>query len=109
MVEFANFDCGGITDKSLSTTVIVTQAINPGLVLGQNNWITTVQEKQKNEYDLLHDIKMTYYCDNTWDIVGTLHPTDYSKASTEADPLAARKVDPKTCKLTDEASKVELD
>lgn len=114
LVEFANFDCGNINDKSMSVTVIVTQAINPGLVLGQNNWITSVQEKQKDEYDLLHDIKMTYYCDNTWDIVGTLHPTDYSKASvgvndTETDPLAARKVDPKTCKLTDQAMEVKLD
>lgn len=42
LVDFAKFDCGGVRDKSLSTSVIITQAFNPALVLGQNNWITQV-------------------------------------------------------------------
>merc|ERR1712070_948673 len=60
-----------------------------------------------DEYDLLHDIKMTYYCDRTWDISGTLHPTIYSRApngpnDTETDPWGARKVNPTTCQLLDD-------
>jgi hypothetical protein len=42
LVEWAKFDCGHIHDKSMSTSVIMTQAFNPGLVLGQNNWITEI-------------------------------------------------------------------
>lgn len=49
-------------------------------MLGQNNWITEVGEKQKDPADLLHDVKITFFCDQTWDIVGTLHATQYSKA-----------------------------
>jgi hypothetical protein len=30
--------------------------------------------------DLLHDLKMTYFCDSTWDIRMTLHPTVYASA-----------------------------
>ena len=40
--QWAHFTCGRIKDKSLSTQIIFTQAYNPGLVLGQNNWITEV-------------------------------------------------------------------
>jgi len=43
--EWAQFTCGRIKDKSLSTEIIFTQAFNPAFVLGQNNWITHVNEK----------------------------------------------------------------
>lgn len=52
----------------------------------------------------MHDIKLTYFCDNTWDIVATLHPTVYSKVKGNGNgdivnSWAARLVDPQTCKL----------
>lgn len=103
LLRYSNFQCGRISDKSLSTSVIFTQAYNPALVLGQNNWITEVQEKQKDHWDLMHDLKITYYCDDTWEIKGTLNPTQYAKAggssdeSNEVDQWAARRVDPQTC------------
>lgn len=34
LVEWAKFECGHIYDKSMSTTVIMTQVFNPALVLG---------------------------------------------------------------------------
>ena len=52
----------------------------------------------------MHDLKITYYCDDTWEIKGTLNPTEYAKASgtsgdgiNEVDQWAARRVDPNTC------------
>jgi len=45
IAEIGHFECGKIRDKSLSTSAILTQAYNPALVLGQNNWITEVNEK----------------------------------------------------------------
>lgn len=66
--NFAEFDCGNIKDKSLSAEVIWTQIINPGLALGQSNQALEVKEKNMTYADLLHDLKMTYFCDNTWDI-----------------------------------------
>lgn len=104
LLRYSQFQCGKINDKSLSTSIIFTQAFNPALVLGQNNWITEVQEKQKDHWDLMHDLKITYYCDDTWEIRGTLNPTEYAKASgtsgdgtNEVDQWAARRVDPRTC------------
>jgi len=32
----------------------------------------------------MHDIKLTYFCDNSWDISGTLHPTIYSHSKPPA-------------------------
>lgn len=51
---------------------------------------------------MMHDIKLTYFCDNTWDIVGTLHPTVYSHSKPAANDtdlnswgvFANRAVDP---------------
>ena len=77
---WAKFTCGDIEDKSLSHSIIFTQAFNPALVLGQNKFVTEVKEKQKTDRSLLHDIKMTYFCDDTWDIRATLHPSDYATA-----------------------------
>lgn len=65
----------------------------------------------------MHDIKLTYFCDNTWDIVATLNPTRYSKtkATQGKDDLnswevfAARKVDPVTCKLEDTTVPLEFE
>jgi len=34
LVEFAKFGCGRITDKTLSTSIIFSQAFNPAMVLG---------------------------------------------------------------------------
>jgi hypothetical protein len=107
MSRLARFTCGDIKDKSLSTTVIFTQAFDPALVLGQNNWISIVNEKQKDAWDLLHDLKVTYFCDNSWDIKATLNPTEYSKSKNTAhnsnadeyDQWASRRVDPHTCEL----------
>lgn len=56
----------------------------------------------------MHDIKLTYFCDNTWDIVATLHPTVYSHSKPAANDtdlnswgtFANRAVDPdQNCKL----------
>lgn len=62
----------------------------------------------------MHDLKLTYYCDKTWDITATLNPTVYSKTKVEqgAEDLdswaafAGRLVDPLTCKLNN--TKAEL-
>lgn len=89
----------------MSTQVIFTQAYNPGLVLGQNNWITEVNQAQKDPRDLLHDIKITYYCDQTWDVAANLEPTVYAKTigkgnTEKIDPWKARLVeDFRTCQL----------
>lgn len=56
----------------------------------------------------MHDIKLTYFCDNTWDIVATLKPTEYSKTKGSEDiandgqydnTYRARLVNPKTCEV----------
>jgi hypothetical protein len=60
--------------------MIFTQAFNPALVLGQNKYVSEVKEKQKTDTELLHDIKLTYFCDKTWDVRASLHPTKYTKA-----------------------------
>jgi len=78
LMNLATFTCGTIRDKTLSTSMIFTQAFNPALVLGQNNWISQVSEKQVDYQDLLHDVKLTYFCDQTWDVTATLSPTNYS-------------------------------
>lgn len=80
LADWANFDCGNINDKSLSHEIIITQAFVPSLVLGQNKFVTEVKQKEQSENDLRHDIKMTYFCDKTWDIRATLNPTKYTKA-----------------------------
>ena len=82
--------------------MIWTQMLNPALVLGQSNMAVEVKQKQILEDDLLHDIKMTYYCDNTWDVRATLHPTVYAKPKdTDVDQYSLRWVkhekDPITC------------
>jgi hypothetical protein len=81
LLRFSDFSCGAIKDKTLSTSIIFTQAFNPALVLGQNNWISQVSEKQVRKEDLLHDIKVSYFCDQTWDIRATMSPTNYSQAA----------------------------
>lgn len=79
----------------MSTSIIFTQAYNPGLVLGQQNWITHVKEQQlKDQKVLYHDLKIEYFCDDTWDISATLHPTNYSQAEPRT-----REVDKNTCAL----------
>lgn len=105
--QWAKFDCGDIQDRSLSQSMIFTQAFNPALVLGQNKFVSEVKEKQKTDTELLHDIKMTYFCDKTWDVRASLHPTKYTKAVLEEgqdekdyDEFGARKVDPHTCLLS---------
>jgi len=60
--------------------------------------------------DLLHDIKLTYFCDHTWDIKGTLNPTEYSKNEDKNAAVPAyevRRVDPHTCKLKDPDAKLD--
>lgn len=90
--RFASFSCGTIEDKTLSTSIIITRAFNPALVLGQNNWISQVTEKQVEYGDLLHDIKISYFCDQTWDVTATLRPTNYTSSS-----HPGVKVNPLTC------------
>lgn len=116
LVEWANFDCGDIQDKSLSQSIIFTQAFNPALVLGQNKFVTEVKEKQKTDASLLHDIKMTHFCDGTWDIRATLHASKYTKAmpregekAEDIDEFRARLVDPKTCKLNDTEQPIDAE
>lgn len=100
LFELSKFVCGDIKDKTLSTSVIFTQAFNPALVTGQTNWVTEVNQKQKDPYELLHDLKLTYYCDGSYEIVGTQNPTSYSKKKGDedsgnyVDQWAVRNVDP---------------
>lgn len=61
----------------------------------------------------MHDIRMTYFCDSTWDVTATLHPTAYTKAQakegqdpTKVDEFAARHVDPLTCILNNTDQKI---
>lgn len=65
-------------------------------MLGQNNWISQVTEKQVEYNDLLHDIKITYFCDQTWDVSATLNPTKYPRAA-KPGPNTAVEVDRLTC------------
>lgn len=82
--------------------MIWTQAFNPALVLGQNKFVSEVREKQKTQTEQYHDIKMTYFCDKTWDIRATMNATKYTKVTEGDDQFAARLVDNKTCQLLNE-------
>jgi len=45
LADWVQFDCGNIHDKSLSSSIIFTQAYNPALVLGQTKAVKEVKQK----------------------------------------------------------------
>lgn len=107
LAGWADFDCGNIKDKSMSHDIIFTQMFNPALVLGQSNFAVEVKEKQKFYNDLLHDIKMTYFCDDSWDIRASLVPTRYARPKDpDVDQFSNRWVDQKTCFLNNTKAKM---
>lgn len=88
--------------------MIWTQAFNPALVLGQNKFVSEVREMQKShKTEQYHDIKMTYFCDKTWDIRATMNATKYTKADEGDNQFAARFVNNKTCQLLNKKLAIE--
>lgn len=68
LAEWAKFECGNIQDRSLSHQIIITFMYKSSLALGQEDEARLLAGNLEKNWENFHDVKLTNYCDKTWDI-----------------------------------------
>mmetsp|Transcript_21579 Transcript_21579/g.33229 ORF Transcript_21579/g.33229 Transcript_21579/m.33229 type:complete len:357 (-) Transcript_21579:33-1103(-) len=87
--KFASFKC---QNEDQEYPIVFRQALNPNMVLGQTNQVKLIDREGEIASNLMHDVRMVYKCDKTWELYSKGNPTSYN--STERQHNI---VNPETC------------